>query len=358
MPYRKRIPKGKKWNGKSWTFDLYINGIRYKKDVKVENRHEVDEVYCSWASEMRRKYNPSSSTNQPPMLFDTLYKFLEWARSEKKNIQPKSIERYENFIRILRTSTNDRLLSEVYIDFIDDYKKWRRVNTFSNQSIEASDATINRDLAVLSYFFNWCIQREIYKRPNPVIEKYPENVREILLTNDQINEIISKSYGHVKTAVMLSLFTGMRKGEICQLHWKDVDYDNNTIFIPKTHTKNKRSRKVYFIDVLRDHLRQVQKESASEYVISFRGKPIKEFKKTWQKIRSTFSFPVGNSLHFHDLRHIHAQLLKNKSVPMIDIKDQLGHTEIKTTAKYYANIDSTGRKREIQKLAELELGNA
>ena len=48
-------------------------------------------------------------------------------------------------------------------------------------------------------------------------------------------------------------------------------------------------------------------------------------------------------IRFHDLRHTFASILINKQVPLINVSNFLGHSDISTTANIYAHLDSTNK---------------
>jgi site-specific recombinase XerD len=63
------------------------------------------------------------------------------------------------------------------------------------------------------------------------------------------------------------------------------------------------------------------------------------FKKQWEKLLGKISFPVindGTKLRVHDLRHVYSQNLLNKGVGLEDIQWLLGHQDVTTTQKRYA----------------------
>ena len=56
-------------------------------------------------------------------------------------------------------------------------------------------------------------------------------------------------------------------------------------------------------------------------------------------------------IRFHDLRHSCASLLLKEGVPMKQIQEWLGHSDISTTANIYAHLDSQSKNLSAQVMA-------
>jgi len=108
---------------------------------------------------------------------------------------------------------------------------------------------------MLSHFFNFCIERNYYFGNNPCKKKkLAETQRYIRLSIEQINEINEKAEGHLKTAIYLILFAGLRPCEILGLKWHHIDFVNKMIYLPSNITKTKRARDVDILCILIDYL--------------------------------------------------------------------------------------------------------
>jgi integrase len=49
-------------------------------------------------------------------------------------------------------------------------------------------------------------------------------------------------------------------------------------------------------------------------------------------------------IRFHDLRHTFASVLLNNDVPLINVSNFLGHSDISTTANIYAHLDKSSKR--------------
>ena len=190
-------------------------------------------------------------------------------------------------------------------------------------------------------------------------------------------ELLDEEHLKWKTAMYLLIFSGMRRGELLGLEWKDIDFDNRVIHIKRTSqyvqnmgiiTKSPKNETSYRTIKL------------SEMVFDLLG----EYQAYWNKLRNdmldrwehfititladgstktvrndrlfikddttpmnpdsltdwTSKFVKRNKLpHFtpHSLRHTHATLLIAEGVSIPAVSKRLGHSSITTTSKIYVH---------------------
>ena len=110
-----------------------------------------------------------------------------------------------------------------------------------------SPRTISYALAVVRQVFNYAKRFDLYNGENPTekIKKPSEdNRRDRFLTSEEekiLLETLKKYSPIVHDMSLLSLYSGMRAGEIFNLTWNDIDFKNGFIFIKDA--KNGKNRK-------------------------------------------------------------------------------------------------------------------
>jgi integrase len=345
MPYKKYIVDGK-WTGR-YNFYFRFLGRQFRKRVSV-SPSMVDRAYRKWENEEKETFlSPKSNV----MLFDILDEFLLYAKKAKK---PSRYRTYCFMVDLFKEFFTDMKVSDFKSYMVDDYRYWRRTRPLTRQTGEVADSTINRDIAVLSHFFNFCKEREYFRGDNPVKKKkVPEEPRSVRLKPAQVRELLHEASGHLHTCILLALNTGMRRGEILCLKWNHIDFDNSIIVLPAGVTKTKKSRVVYLPEYIHPQLLKLRLNSESDYVITHNGKPIKKLRKSWENLRDRLSFktlPDGGLFHFHDLRHVYAQALREIGVQDSDIAAACGHADSSVTMQFYANMPSEHLNRKVNDL--------
>lgn len=169
--------------------------------------------------------------------------------------------------------------------------------------------------------------------------------------NQFINGIDDDYY---KILFKLLFFTGMRKGELLALKWEDIDFNNKTISINKTITRN--------------HELQTPKTQTSNRIISISDNLINDLSKLERN--SEFIFDISftqlkrkkdyycnlsgvKQIKIHEFRHSHACLLFTNKIEIEDISYRLGHSNISITMSTYLRYLPRNEKRVVKLLNSL-----
>ena len=57
-------------------------------------------------------------------------------------------------------------------------------------------------------------------------------------------------------------------------------------------------------------------------------------------------------INIHGFRHTHCSLLFEAGVPMKDVKERMGHSDISTTMNVYTHVTENSKKQSVQKFAK------
>ena len=138
---------------------------------------------------------------------------------------------------------------------------------------------------------------------------------------------------HLKPMVLVSLNTGMRRGELFDLKWSAVNFQTKTITAAGTTTKTNDTRHIPMnketFGVLEDWKKQAGK---SRYVFpSQAGGRLEDVKSAWLNLLERAKI---EGFRWHDMRHDFASRLVMAGVPLNTVRDLLGHADIKMTLRY------------------------
>ena len=197
------------------------------------------------------------------------------------------------------------------------------------------------------------------KARKPKRKSYDDEQTKILLEN---LELLSSEDTKYKVAIILTLFTGVRLGELMGLEWQDVDFKNGIISInrssqyladmgvftkvPKTESSIREIAIPEFIISLLEEYKLWYEEQKSIYgelwtdsdrlFVQADGKPMhpSTISKWFVKYVGQIGLPVIN---FHGLRHTNASLLVAQNIDIAVISARLGHAQISTTLDFYVH---------------------
>jgi len=179
-----------------------------------------------------------------------------------------------------------------------------------------ADGTINRILAALkrSYALGMEVKPQLVFA-QPRIELLEENnVREGFLEYEEYVALRNELPDHQRLILVIGFHLGMRRGEILNLRWDQVDWRANMIRLEKWQTKAKQARVAPLYGELRAWLDMAfaAREGDCPFIISWKGDGITEVKTAWNKARIRAGIP---EIHIHDLRRTAARNMIRAGVP-------------------------------------------
>ncbi len=171
---------------------------------------------------------------------------------------------------------------------------------------------------------------EMIKMPKP---RPTKNSKVHYLTEDMEKELLDYFSVHSKKAfhiVSLLIDLGCRVNELLELEKRFVDFKNNQInFNERKNDKavavpmTQRVRwimNLYYYDV---------DDTDKLFDINY-----SELNAIWQKARKDLAMPIKSSITLHLCRHTCASRLVQRGVPILLVKDWLGHEDIENTMIY------------------------
>ncbi len=203
----------------------------------------------------------------------------------------------------------------------------------------------------LVVFFRWCIKEKYLSRnpvsdiPIPKLEKkFPPKLTKqeaLRLLEVAYNLPYSNKFLRQRNQAILAmfLFAGLRKGELTQLKYADVDIENLTIFVRLG--KGNRDRRIPMSVTLANSLRSYTDErkrlckTCPEFFVSFtenKGFSDMGIKRLISLVRQT----SGIEFTAHRLRHTFATLMLEGGCDIYSLSKMMGHSDIKTTTIYLA----------------------
>ena len=237
----------------------------------------------------------------------------------------------------------------------------------------ASNATVNRELAVLKRMFTLSIRAgKLYTRP--YIEMlHEDNVRTGFFERAQFDALLKHLPARLRGVAILGYWTGMRRGEILGdpnhfdkrpgLQWRRVDRKAMVIRLDPGTTKNREGRTIPYGDVpeLREaieaqwkaHEKLLAKGIISNLVFprlrgtKNPGGPIIDFRKAWNGASEAAGVP---GRRFHDLRRTAVRDLTRAGVPRQTAMTITGH-KTESVFNRYDIVDTNDRREAMRRRA-------
>ena len=218
------------------------------------------------------------------------------------------------------------MLSQITTPLVADYQDERLE--------EVKEATVYQELSLLRRMFNVARKRWKWVRENPVSDGDlsfsvgSRNARDRWLTVEEEHTLLQEATNPawLRPLLITALHTGMRRGEILALTWKDVDFPKRLVRVERS--KNGEKRSIPLSQTLRDALMGIKVRDISGKVFPVAVRSLRvAFAEALEKAEIT-------NFHFHDLRHTVATRLVQNGVDLYRVQKLLGHKNIAMTQRY------------------------
>ena len=200
---------------------------------------------------------------------------------------------------------------------------------------ETSPSTANRYLATIRAILRRAALDWEWIEKAPFIRLYKEPKRRIRwIAPEQVQILLNELPEHLVDLVKFSLSTGLRKRNVTDLEWSQVDLQRNVAWIHADQAKARKSIHISLNATAMGVLRkQVGKHSLR--VFTYQGKPIIQVNtRAWRKALRRAGI---EDFRWHDLRHTWASWLTQKGVPL-NVIQEMGAWESTEMVKRYAHL--------------------
>jgi len=159
--------------------------------------------------------------------------------------------------------------------------------------------------------------------------------------------------GWLREMVVFAVLTGLRRGELCNLKWQDVNFATKVVQIHSSATfKTKQGkRRVVALNSAASLILQSRKhQSPSDYVFTLNGRKIRDehagrlFKRAVRAAKLS-----DQRLHFHSLRHTFASWLVQNGASLYQVQKLLGHSNPRIT-QVYAHLQPSEMHEIVERL--------
>ena len=189
-------------------------------------------------------------------------------------------------------------------------------------------------------------ENRIEKNPFQYLKELKEPPRpDIYLSGEEINKVLEVSRGHYFHSLFLvSINTGMRRGELAGLCWDKVNFDTSLMEICRLRDRNglgdrtktvKSRRFIPMNAVVKNHLSELRKNSQTDYVFVDKDNDPFDVDHLYRDLRVFLKRAnIDKTFRFHDLRHSFASHFMMNGGNIYDLQKILGHTSLEMTQRY------------------------
>lgn len=336
----KRMEEALGWASDGWTLERARTEL-----VKLKEAHRLGQETATLrtarekaSSHRKQQEELKCKTAQEEMSFDTFWNdfYLPYAKQSKSSKSVKTeLGLYKNWI----------VPNIGHLPFKNI--KYQHIQAILQlaQEAEKSARTIEYIFATISLVWNLAKINGFVETESPTKQvKKPkqDNRRLRFLTKQEaimLLENLSLKSIDTHDMAILSLFGGLRFGEIQALHWSDINFEAKNISI--RDPKNKKNRFCYMNDEILAVMTRRYNEQRNDTLIfptkdgRQRGFLSNTFTRAIQELK--FNENITDSrqkIVFHSLRHTFASWLVQKGIPLYTVAQLMGHSSLEMTQRY------------------------
>ncbi len=220
--------------GSTWWIKYYVPCEKKPRRESSESSNKKDAIRL--LNTRRKEIDDRKVSSTSATVGDLLTLYL----SDQKRQKRHSYNSAEGFVRLHLEPAFGPIKASVL--------QTKHIKAFieQKQAAEYANASINRWLEALRRSFSLALEELpplVYTAPN--IESLmleEENVREGFLEHDQYVILRNELPDHQRLILVIGYHLGMRRGEILNLRWDQVEWTENLIRLEKRQTKGKKAR--------------------------------------------------------------------------------------------------------------------
>lgn len=340
------------------------NGATHEKSVKLGCKNEQEAGVASLELFYRAKLGEielKPARNSDKDLFMYAFDYFK-GRLDRHEYERSTFSSNLKHMRAWEKALGRRSLSKVTEK---DVK-----NAISEWFSDGRDATtVDKRMTALNEVYKNAVHDGLCTR-NPLehVRRPKKQYKELNGIND--SETLSKAAAAIarmpldsfKVAFSLALYTGMRRGEVCALEWRNVDLERGLIWVRSSigaddcgkyvkPPKSNRPRDIAMPDTLRKLLVQWRAECKQEFAYVVCDSDGNYFNPDYvTHVFTSFARfnalegAAGRRLTLHDLRHTAATVLIGHGADVKTVQSVLGHSSAAITLDMYASADSNAKR--------------
>ena len=291
------------------------------------------------------------------MTFDELAK---WYLNLKSVRKLAAFDRYEDALNNFTKVFGKTFLGDIRQTDLEEYQIERKEQG-------AADATVDYEIKVAQTAVNKAFDNDKvdgaclkpFRRTKRLL-KFGANARNEKVTVEQYLNLLNHVPSYYRSALIVAYNTGMRKGEIKQLKWSYIDWDNMMIRLPGEVTKEAKPKSIPINHHVKAVLGKLPR-TIHDYIFTYKGQPMtgknnmrSQFPRACKKAGITYGRKQAGGITFHDIRTAVKSYMEEAGVGEARRDAILGHSKKGMDVHYLFISDESLRQGMDQYTAWLD----
>jgi integrase len=304
-----------------------------------------------------------------------------WLATIRPEVSPKTHERYEEIVdHFLAVELGALPIAKLAPPHISAaYTRWATFGRRDGKPGGLSPQTRRHVHRILNAALSRAVEQQVIARnPADIVARHLPKVERrkmITLTPEEAARLLEAiKRKRVYWPVLIALATGMRRGEILAIQWKNLDLERGVVRVVESleqtksalrfkAPKTEKARAIALPSFVIEELRRLKRDQAQELLAlgirqsgetlvcgRYDGDPMLPRSLTHEFAKAAGRVKDVPRIRFHDLRHSHATQLLAAGVHPKVAQERLGHSTITTTLDLYSHVTETMQAEAAAKL--------
>lgn len=310
-----------------WQYSFAVNGVRFRGSTGRTGKREASIV----EAEKRHEAKSRKTHKDAWRLRDCLGSYWD----ERAKTLKSAVSIYAKLDALSRIIGPSKLITEISNADLMDYKAKRR-----GEGLEAHG--VNRDFSCLLAALNHANQMHGQQIPALAWSRIktaelPSRIR--FLSRDEYERLLAVCDAEMQKIVKMAVATGLRKANLLNLDWREVDLSSSRITV---NVKGDKMHSVRMTPEARASLAMDTQRIGQVFDTT-------NFRRRWARAVRDAEL---HDFRFHDLRHTFASWARMAGADLADICEALGHSNISVTMRY-AHIEPAHHVTAFDRISEI-----
>ena len=357
---------------------------RYVKERTTTGKIQYGYIYGKTYTEVKKKLVDLISKREETTIPDKEVKnkesfhtiALEWLNFISPKVKESTLVKYQNLLSAyLLPYFGAKPLSYITNDTVEVYCSYLLADG-GKKGTGLSSKTVTDILSVLRNILKFASKTREGFSSDMISVQIKKNTKEMkILSRNEQEQLSNYLYSHLDNrniGILISLFTGIRLGELCALRWEDISLNEKTIYIHQTmqriqdksgaHKKTKvivttpksscSIRIIPIPDNLITIIQQILTQKEGYFLTGSKEKFIepRTMQNHFKKVLKESSLQYVN---YHCLRHTFATRCIEFGFDVKSLSEILGHVSVTITMNRYVHPSIEVKREQMQKLSSL-----
>ena len=363
--------------------------IRKRKDGRWEGRYikgydtknqkaKYASVYGKTYSEVKQKLNEAKYKSSVGIVYvDAKNKLFgeiinSWFVAQKVNLKPASIAKYQNLIENhILPELGHRKLRELNADILYAFLEAQRNNGNAKNGGMLSISSLQTMLYILNATIKYAASKNMVAYFSIRLTNTDKESGSVQILEqheeDALDSFLAAHISRRNLGIMLSLYCGLRIGEVCALKWNDIDVNNSMLYVRRTvqrvasPTENSKTKILIDSPKSKSSIRAIpvpgflipiilslmQEDPPDAFILSGSIKnPLEP--RTFQYYFTQVLRMVGiEKTKYHTLRHTFATNCVALGFDIKSLSEILGHSNVSITLNKYVHPSMKQKKLQM-----------